>query len=55
MKSVNQSFANYLKDIRKSRKLTQEKLSELSYINVKTISLSLDMVDRSNIRKNYPI
>lgn len=38
MKSVNQSFANYLKDIRKSRKLTQEKLSELSYINVKTIS-----------------
>lgn len=38
MKSVNQSFANYLKNIRKSRKLTQEKLSELSYINVKTIS-----------------
>lgn len=38
MKSVNHSFANYLKNIRKSRKLTQEKLSELSYINIKTIS-----------------
>lgn len=38
MKSVNYSFANYLKNIRKSRKLTQEKLSELSYINIKTIS-----------------
>lgn len=38
MKSVNHSFANYLKNIRKSRKLTQEELSELSYINVKTIS-----------------
>lgn len=38
MKSVNHSFANYLKNIRKSRKLTQEKLLELSYINIKTIS-----------------
>lgn len=38
MKSVNHSFANYLKNIRNSRKLTQEKLSELSYINIKTIS-----------------
>ncbi|WP_151409745.1 helix-turn-helix domain-containing protein [Anaerococcus sp. Marseille-P9784] len=38
MKSVNHSFANYMKNIRKSRKLTQEKLSELSYINIKTIS-----------------
>ena len=38
MKSVNHSFANYLKNIRNSRKLTQEKLLELSYINIKTIS-----------------
>lgn len=38
MNSVNYNFAYFLKKIRKSRKLTQQKLSELSYINVKTIS-----------------
>lgn len=38
MNSVNYNFANFLKKIRKSRKVTQQKLSELSYINVKTIS-----------------
>lgn len=38
MNSVNYNFAYCLKKIRKSRKLTQQKLSELSYINVKTIS-----------------
>ena len=35
---MNYVFAKYLKNIRKSRKLSQEELSELSYINIKTIS-----------------
>ena len=38
MNTINYDFANYLKNIRKSRKLSQEELSELSYINIKTIS-----------------
>lgn len=38
MSDVNKTFANHLKNIRKSRKLSQEELSELSYINIKTIS-----------------
>lgn len=63
MDSVNYSFANYLKNIRKSRKLTQEELSELSYINIKTISemenakanIDLDKLEALSIALNVDL
>lgn len=38
MNNRKRSFANFLRETRLKRHLSQEKLSELSYINVKTIS-----------------